>query len=86
MSIRVRLGLATVAFVAMLAVATLGRAQQFGDSVPLPSPVILSGPDVGFRIDGRYGDTPIGAIVVRIDGKWVEAKVGTLGPPIKKFR
>lgn len=33
---------------------------------------VLSGSDVGFRIDGRSRDgVPIGALVVRIDGKWV---------------
>ena len=33
---------------------------------------VLSGSDVGFRVDGIGRDgAPIGAIVVRIDGKWV---------------
>jgi hypothetical protein len=33
---------------------------------------VLSGSDVGFRVDGTAKDgAPIGAIVVRIDGKWV---------------
>jgi len=35
-------------------------------------PRVLSGSDVGFRVDGTARDgAPIGAIVVRIDGKWV---------------
>jgi hypothetical protein len=33
---------------------------------------VLSGSDFGFRIDGISRDgVPIGALVVRIDGKWV---------------
>jgi hypothetical protein len=35
-------------------------------------PPVLSGSDLGFRVDGMAKDgAPIGAIVVRIDGKWV---------------
>ena len=35
-------------------------------------PRVLSGSDLGFRIDGIGKDgAPIGAIVVRVDGKWV---------------
>lgn len=30
--------------------------------------------DLGFRIDGRKGNTPVGALVVRINGEWVEAE------------
>ncbi len=39
-----------------------------------PGPRILSGTDVGFRIEGtdvRTGN-PTGTLVVRIDGQWVE--------------
>ena len=33
---------------------------------------VLSGSDLGFRIDGTARDgTPIGTFVVRVDGKWV---------------
>ena len=32
--------------------------------------------DVGFRVEGlRGGTTPVGTIVVRIEGQWVEAEV-----------
>ena len=34
---------------------------------------IISGEDVGFRIDGIDGDKVVGRIVVRINGEWVEA-------------
>ncbi len=35
-------------------------------------PRVLSGSDLGFRVEGTARDgAPIGAIVVRIDGKWV---------------
>jgi hypothetical protein len=38
---------------------------------------IISGEDVGFRIDGIDGDKVVGRIVVRINGEWVEAGVQT---------
>ena len=35
-------------------------------------PRVLSGSDLGFRIDGIAKDgAPIGVLVVRVDGKWV---------------
>jgi hypothetical protein len=38
-------------------------------------PLILSGSDFGFRVE-RYGrdGQPLGRIVVRIDGRWVEPR------------
>jgi hypothetical protein len=41
---------------------------------PQQAPVLISGNDLGFQIEGRRGSTPVGKLVVRIDGKWVEAQ------------
>ena len=45
---------------------------QTGTSQGGKEPTVLSGQDLGFRVDsfGRDG-APIGALVVRVDGKWV---------------
>lgn len=40
---------------------------------PVP-PVVLSGADVGFRVEAYRGTTPVGRFVVRVDGQWVEAQ------------
>jgi hypothetical protein len=40
------------------------------------TPTVFSGNDIGFRMEGRRGTTPVGAIVVRIDGEWVEVEFG----------
>jgi hypothetical protein len=37
-----------------------------------PQQTVISGSDLGFRVDGRKGNTPLGRFVVRIDGQWVE--------------
>ena len=47
---------------------------------PNPStPTILSGGDVGFRVERWEGDTPIGRWVVRSKGQWIEPRT-TMGP------
>lgn len=37
-------------------------------------PSVTSGPDVGFRIEGYKGSKPVGRLVVKVDGQWVEAE------------
>ena len=47
-------------------------AQPAGQAIPEPS--VLSGPDLGFRIDGYERGRPIGTLVVRVNGRWVEPR------------
>ena len=35
---------------------------------------VLSGPDVGFRIDSYERGKPVGTLVVRLNGRWVEPR------------
>ena len=50
------------------------QAQAIGiDPVP---PRVMTGEDVGFRVEGLRGDRPVGKIVVRVNGEWVEAEIG----------
>ena len=43
-----------------------------------PQPQVLSGGDIGFRVEGTdFRGRPTGTFVVRINGNWVE--VGTSG-------
>lgn len=44
-------------------------------TVPSPA-VVLSGSDIGFRMVGRKGDKAVGQLVVRVDGRWVDAEPG----------
>jgi hypothetical protein len=53
----------------LVAVGALARAQV--QPIPLPSPVVLSGNDIGFRVTGAVGSTPVGTLVVRVNGQWV---------------
>jgi hypothetical protein len=54
---------------------TLGAvvlAQPPGPTAPGPS--VLSSGDLGFRVDYFDGRTPVGTLVVRVNGQWVEPK------------
>ena len=53
-----------------------GAAWAHEQSVaPRPTPpMVLSGADVGFRVTGRRGETPVGDLVVRVDGQWQKAE------------
>lgn len=75
MSIRVRIGVVVISIATAVAVAAMAMAQA-REVVPLPAPIVLSGPDVGFRVVGRQGNTPVGRLVVRVNGEWVEAEFG----------
>jgi hypothetical protein len=37
------------------------------------TPTVLSGGDIGFRVEGDRGGTPVGTLVVKINGQWVPA-------------
>jgi hypothetical protein len=52
--------------------AGAGGAAVTSEARQNSEPRVLSGADLGFRIDGIAKDgAPIGALVVRVDGKWV---------------
>lgn len=59
----------------LVAFATAWISAQARIVTPLAQPVLLSGADVGVRVESWDGNTAIGKLVVRMDGKWVE-----LGP------
>jgi hypothetical protein len=40
------------------------------------TPTVISGSDLGFRVDSRRGNTPVGALVMRINGQWIEVESG----------
>jgi hypothetical protein len=61
---------------AALLVATVAVAgRQLYAFVPLPEPVILSGGDIAFRLEGRTGERPAGRWVIRINDVWVEPEI-----------
>ena len=77
MSLHKRIGVVVVSVSLLLAAGLWVHAQA---PVPPPAqaqaPTVISGSDLGFRVDGRKGNTPLGTLVVRINGQWVEAEFG----------
>ena len=66
----VRLRVLLAAAVILVVFGGLVGAQVLRQRVPVEPPIVLSGNDVGFRITGRQGSTPVGTVVVKIDGQW----------------
>jgi hypothetical protein len=81
MSFRSTAALVVVWTLSMIAAAKIATAQA-PEMVPSAIPIVVSGNDLGFRIDGQRGQTPVGRIVVRIDGQWVEAELSRVGKPL----
>ena len=68
--------LALLCLISLVAVSAQAPLWQ-----PLPEPRVFFGEDVGFRVEALRGEVPTGVIVIKINGKWVEAQVGPkLGP------
>jgi hypothetical protein len=80
MAISTRVIVAVLWIVSLLGVGAITHAQsQAKELRRLPEPRIMTGGDVGFRVEGMYGEMPTGTIVIRVYGQWVEAMVGTPG-------
>ena len=77
MPVRTIVSLALLWVVSLFAVASVVKAQVFEQPRPLPEPRIVSGADLGFRIEADQRGVPVGKVVVRIDGRWVEARIGS---------
>jgi hypothetical protein len=69
-----RLRVLVVAAMTLVLLGGLVAAQVLRERVPVQPPIVLSGADVGFQITAREGTTPIGNVVVQVDGKWVPIK------------
>ena len=65
----------------LVAAAAAVAAAQALEYRALPDPRVMTGGDVGFRVEGLYGNMPAGSIVIRVNGEWVEARVGTPRTP-----
>jgi hypothetical protein len=81
MSVRAIFGLALLWVLSLFAVASVAKAQVFELPRPLPEPTVVAGPDFGFRVEGDQRGTPVGKLVVRIDGKWIEARIASGSGP-----
>ncbi len=82
-----RIGLAIVGALALVAatVTTVPTLRAQLRSAPPPQAKILSGSDIGFRVEGvdpRTGG-PTGTWMLRVNGEWVE--IGSM-PTVKRLK
>ena len=75
-----RLAMLGTFLVVLLGLATWSRAQTAVAPNPVP-PVVLAGPDIGFRMTGVKRGTPVGQLVVRINGEWKVVEFATSAQP-----
>ena len=75
MPLRKSLVMAALWMATLFAAVEVGRAQVQPETV---APFVVSGGDVGFRVEGRRGNTPVGRVVIRKDAKspWTPVAFG----------
>jgi hypothetical protein len=78
-----RLVATTLLAVTALAGSAVAYSQVSVTPVPI-DPVVLSGNDLGFRMTARKGGTPVGQLVVRVDGQWKEVEFAFGVKPLTK--
>ena len=79
-----RLVMLGVFVVLLLGIATTWTRAQVAIAPRAIPPTVLAGPDVGFRMTGVKGDTPVGQLVVRINGEWKVVEFGSSPLPLGK--
>jgi hypothetical protein len=58
----------------LIAVATAAAVLMHAQArQSLPTAPIISGADIGFRVESQRGDVRYGTLMIRVDGKWIEA-------------
>jgi hypothetical protein len=75
---------------AVVVIAVLGiwqrAAAQGAVAVRPVTPRVLAGGDFGFRVEGVKGDTPVGRLVVQVNGQWVPVEVSSAVPRLLSAR
>lgn len=69
-----RLGYIAVLLVVCLLAGWRWATSQVVGMTPVP-PRVMSAGDIGFRVVGVRGDTPVGRFVIRVNDRWVDAEV-----------
>jgi len=75
---RLRYVIATI--ISVIALTAWITAQELAIT-PVP-PKVMTGTDLGFRVEGLRGATPVGTVVIKVNGEWVE--VGTGPGPVRR--
>ena len=80
-----RLSLSLGVMILTLTVAAAGWTFAQGTQAPPPAPTVISGTDIGFRVDAQATANTgrlTGAWVVRVNGQWVEPEPLRMSRPL----
>lgn len=78
MNVRTKIVVALLWIVSLAVVGTYAQSRGRGEE-----PEVIAGSDIGFRVDHYKGGTPVGVLVVKKDGKWVQVEFGTVLKMVK---
>jgi hypothetical protein len=73
---RFRLFALTIAIAILSSLATWKVATAQVTAIRPIEPRVISGADIGFRVDSLRGATPLGRLVIKVNGQWVETDIG----------
>jgi hypothetical protein len=64
----------------LFSLVAVGAIAQSRVQTALPEPITLTGSDIAFRVEAVEGRRPVGKLIVRYNGQWVEprAAAGTV--------
>jgi hypothetical protein len=79
-----RKAMAVIVSVGLLVGGLWASAQVRGiesgpDGLNLVAPTVIAGNDLGFRVESTKNGIALGTLVVRINGHWTDAQVGSNG-------
>lgn len=66
----------------LIIVGAFARAQTPGQRGGRTDPTIISGSDLGFRMERQVGDRVTGTFVIRINGNWWDVAPATTLKPL----
>ena len=75
--VRKRIAFAIAWALSLIIVGAIARAQTPAQRAGRADPSIISGGDLGFRIERQRGDHVTGTFVVRINGNWWDVEPPT---------
>ena len=80
-----RISAVALLWLSSLAITAFAASARQAQPAPQPKapPIIVTGDNIGFRLEGHQGDARTGTWMVRVDGKWVEARSAVRVVPVK---
>lgn len=86
MSFRTRVTVVAIMVVFLVAVGVWASAQVGRGPLNDAGPAVITGSDLGFLVESTRDRIPVGRIVVRVNGVWVDAQINGNGGVVPAAR